>query len=115
LYECSKRNLPNARENPNVKERNVFLKGDNLTYWGHIRQHYDIYSKRCKKANIPENHYCIPRDTWKTMQAEKNKEGNGTLDQMFLKAERPNAFSREAVVHAVAVTVADHFYNTPRL
>jgi hypothetical protein len=57
--------------------------------------------------NISENHYCIPRDIWKAMQAKNKKEEHGnTLDQMFANAKRPNVFSREAVLHAVAQFVA---------
>jgi hypothetical protein len=41
------------------------------------------------------------------MQAENKKEEHGnTLDQMFANAKRPNVFSHEAVLHAIAQFVA---------
>ncbi|KIL58197.1 hypothetical protein M378DRAFT_86816, partial [Amanita muscaria Koide BX008] len=52
------------------KKHNAFLLGDTSTCRTHIHQHYELYSARCKKDDILENHFAILCDIWKRMEAE---------------------------------------------
>jgi hypothetical protein len=98
--------LQYKRSNENIKKHDTFFLGDNSTCRGHICQHYEQYKVRCAEKNIRENHYTIPRDIWRKMQKEKESKTDLTLDTMLSKAQKPNPFSRESVLHAVAQLVA---------
>jgi hypothetical protein len=86
--------------------RKAFHVGGNSSCRQHIRQHYDIYRKRCQSANIKMNDRAIPPAIVKARkEKEEGKGGKQTkLDDNF--AQMPSAhlkeFTREGVVDAVA-------------
>ncbi|RDB17308.1 hypothetical protein Hypma_001668 [Hypsizygus marmoreus] len=57
-------------------KRKAFFTGGNSSCRQHIRQHYDLYKKKCSDANVPENHWAIPQQLWREMEedvAQKKK------------------------------------------
>jgi hypothetical protein len=52
-------------------KRKAFHKGGNSSCRQHIRQHYSIYKEQCEKADVPLNHWAIPRNIWAAMEEEK--------------------------------------------
>jgi hypothetical protein len=93
--------------------RKAFHKGGNSSCRTHIRQHYDIYKKKCEKANIPINHWAIPRDIWKTMEEEKEAEEQGRLTKkqqqqqlIFKTVTGPHEFTRAGTLYAVTKLIA---------
>lgn len=78
----------------------AFFTGGNSSCRYHARQHYELYKERCKKANIPEHHWAIPRPIWKKMQAlEKGEkvENQTNLDRAVHKFRGPREFTRDSV------------------
>jgi hypothetical protein len=99
--ERAKRNCGNLRK--------AFFVGGNSTCRAHIRQHYELYQRRCKEQNIPENHHAIPRPIWRQMQLKKKDskaKTQGTLDGVIEMSQGPREFTREGVLHAVTQFVA---------
>jgi len=93
--------------------RRAFHKGSNLSCRLHIRQHYNIYKERCEKADIPINHWAIPRDIWRIMEEEKEAEERGRMSKKekqqlldFRKVTGPCEFTRANVLQAVATLIA---------
>lgn len=93
--------------------RKAFHKGGNSSCRTHIRQHYDIYKKKCEQANIPINHWAIPRDIWKTMEEEKEAKEQGRLTKKqqqqqldFKSVTGPREFTRAGTLHAVTKLIA---------
>lgn len=93
--------------------RKAFHKGGNSSCRQHIRQHYALYKERCEKANIPVNHWAIPREIWNLMEEEKdaalrgrmmNKQRQQTLD--FKTMTGPREFTREGTLQAVTKLIA---------
>ena len=91
----------------------AFHKGGNSSCRTHIRQHYDIYKKKCEKANIPINHWAIPHDIWKTMEEEKAAKEQGQLMKKqqqqqldFQTVTGPHEFTRVGTLHAVTKLIA---------
>jgi len=79
----------------------------------HIRQHYELYIQKCEKANVPLNHWAIPRDIWRVMEEEKEAEKRGRLTKKqqqqrltFQTVTGPREFTRAAVLHAVTKLIA---------
>jgi hypothetical protein len=100
-------------------KRKAFFKGGNSTCRLHIRQHFELYEKRCKKENIPIHHWCIPRALWKEMEEEKEAKAEGRLTKKqkqqkldFPTITGPLEFTREAVLHAVTVLIATNYQVT---
>jgi DNA-binding LacI/PurR family transcriptional regulator len=60
-------------------KRKAFHIGGNSSCRAHLRQHYNLYKERCEKADIPLNHWAIPRTVWKKMEEEKAEEVRGRL------------------------------------
>jgi hypothetical protein len=94
----------------------AFHKGGNLSCRTHIRQHYKTYKKKCEEAEIPINHWAIPRDIWKAMEDEKEAEKQGRLtkkkqQQMldFKAVTGPREFTREGVLRAVTKLIATNY------
>ena len=94
-------------------KRKAFHKGGNSSCRLHIHQHYDLYKEKCLKADIPENHWCLPRSIWKEKEQEKEaiKTGKMTEKQAqqildFKAVTGPREFTREGVLHAVAKLIA---------
>ena len=90
----------------------AFHTGGNSSCRAHIRQHYKLYQERCKEANIPEQHWAIPRAIWNGMEEEQRRKkapGQGTLDFVVMKLVGPQVFTRENLLHAVTqfVTIND--------
>lgn len=95
--------------------RKAFHKGGNSSCRLHLRQHYKIYEQRCKEADIPINHWAIPREIWKVMQAEKESEKQGVQTKKkiqqgldFENVTGPHEFTRAGVLHAVAKLIASN-------
>jgi hypothetical protein len=89
--------------------RKAFHKGGNSSCRQHIRQHYELYKTKCEKANIPMNHWAIPRPIWKAMEESKaEKAGQLTTQQQlqFQSVTGPREFTRAAVLHAVTKLIA---------
>ena|SRR6266498_4018067 len=94
-------------------KRKAFFKGGNSTCQYHVHQHYEVYSEKCKAADIPVNHWAIPRPIWKRMEEEKDadKQGQTTKKkaQQQLKFDTvlgPREFTRSATLQAVAKLIA---------
>ena len=51
--------------------RTVFHVGRNLSCRQHLCQHWLLYKKTCEDKNIPINHWAIPRDLWRELEAAK--------------------------------------------
>ncbi|KIJ93263.1 hypothetical protein K443DRAFT_112306 [Laccaria amethystina LaAM-08-1] len=93
--------------------RKAFHKGGNSSCRFHIRQHYKVYNEKCKSADIPVNHWAIPRPIWRVMEEEKDvatrgrmtkKQGQQLLD--FKTAVGPREFTRSGILQAVATLIA---------
>ena len=54
----------------------AFHKGGNSSCCMHIRQHYELYIQKCKKADIPISHWAIPLNI---MEEEKEAKMQGKL------------------------------------
>jgi hypothetical protein len=90
-------------------KRKAFHTGGNSSCRVHIRQHYELYQKQCKEANIPENHWAIPHMTWKQMKEEQNGKNiskQRTLDPLRMKSAGPEVFNRDNLLHVVTQFVA---------
>lgn len=94
-------------------KRKAFFKGGNSSCRYHVRQHYKVYSEKCKAGDIPVNHWAIPCPIWKRMQEEKDAEKRGqttkTKAQQQLKFESvvgPREFTRSGTLQAVAKLIA---------
>ncbi|RDB16020.1 hypothetical protein Hypma_003461 [Hypsizygus marmoreus] len=71
--------------------------------------HYELYKDKCNEAEIPENHWAIPRDIWPEMEDAKRQEKAKRKVQAKLEFEKvpgPQVFTREGVLHAVTQFVA---------
>jgi hypothetical protein len=94
-------------------KRKAFHKGGNSSCRAHVRQHYELYKENCEKANIPINHWAIPRDIWRLMEEEKVAEKRGRLTKKqqqqrldFKSVTGPLEFTRAGILHAVAKLIA---------
>lgn len=94
-------------------KRRAFHKGSNSSCRVHIRQHYDLYKEKCEEADIPVNHWAIPREIWKEMEAEKEDKKRGRMtkkkEQQSLDFETvtgPREFTRLGVLNAVTKLIA---------
>jgi hypothetical protein len=92
-------------------KRKAFHKGGNSSCRAHVRQHYKLYKENCEKANIPMNHWAIPRDIWRAMEEEKEAEKRLTQKQRqqkldFKTVTGPSEFTRAGILHAVAKLIA---------
>ena len=93
-------------------KRKAFHKGGNSSCRLHVRQHYDLYKERCEKANIPVNHWAIPRLIWKVMEEEKDARARGQLTKKeqqqlaFQTVTGPREFTRARTLHAVTKLIA---------
>ncbi|KAH9010304.1 hypothetical protein EDB84DRAFT_1279913, partial [Lactarius hengduanensis] len=86
-----------------------FFTGGNSSCRHHIRQHYDLYKERCKKAKVPKHHWAIPRAIWKEMQAlsaGKQVEKQANLDGVVQKFCGPREFTREGLRDAITKLIA---------
>jgi len=72
-----------------------------------------LYKERCNKADIPLNHWAIPRDILKAMEEEKalekrghttKKKGQQLLD--FKSMVGPREFTRAGVLELVVKLIA---------
>jgi hypothetical protein len=92
--------------------RKGFHTGGNSSCRQHIRQHYKLYQERCKEADIPENHWAVPRKIWNARQAAINnpkrlkEQTQVKLDGMFEKSNQTQGFTRDKVLRAVAQFIA---------
>jgi hypothetical protein len=88
--------------------RKTFFTGSNSSCRQHIRQHYELYKKRCKDAKIPLNHRAIPPPILKGIKAGKDPKAQvqKKLDGVVIKRERVKEFSRNGILEAVAKFVA---------
>jgi hypothetical protein len=89
--------------------RKVFHVGGNSSCRQHLRQHWILYEKTCKEKNIPVNHWAIPREVWREMEATKAAKKEGVsgnegeqLKLGFEKVIGPQEFTREGTLDAVA-------------
>jgi hypothetical protein len=94
-------------------KRKAFHVGGNSSCRMHLRQHYQLYKSKCEEADIPINHWAIPRDIWKVMEEEKaaEKQGQRTKKQQqqllcFETLTGPREFTRSAVLNAVTKLIA---------
>ncbi|KIK05364.1 hypothetical protein K443DRAFT_3861 [Laccaria amethystina LaAM-08-1] len=90
-------------------KRKAFHTGSNSSCRQHIRQHYKVYRKRCKEANLPEHHWAIPRIIWKQMEEErtgKDVARQGTLDGFVGKEVGPVVYTHENTLHMVTQFIA---------
>ena len=78
--------------------------GSNSSCRQHICSHYALYQECCTEQNLKEHHHAVPRAIAKARKQakEQEKDGQWMLDGVFQKASKPNEFSRDAVLKAVA-------------
>ena len=91
----------------------MFHIGGNSSCRAHLRQHYEIYKKRCEEKGIPINHWAIPRTVWKKMEEEKVEEtmGRSTKKQLqqqlnFKSVTGPREFTRAGALHSIVKLIA---------
>lgn len=84
--------------------RKAFHVGGNSSCRQHLRQHWELYSQKCKAKNIPVNHWAIPREVLKQQEAEKAQITQEKL--RFDKVTGPREFTREGVVAAVGKLIS---------
>jgi hypothetical protein len=85
-------------------KRKAFHMGSNSSCRQHLRQHYEIYQKRCKEAKVEEHHWAIPRHIWREAQEKKGKQGK--LDGIVVKLQELQVFTHEGLRHAVSQFIA---------
>lgn len=93
--------------------RKAFFKGANSSCRQHIRQHYEIYQKRCEDAKIPLNHWAIPRDIWAVMEKEREQKiqmrGQPVQQQLdFPVVTGPHEFTWIGTLQAVTTLIASN-------
>jgi hypothetical protein len=79
-----------------------------------MRQHYDLYKEKCEKANVPVNHWAIPREIWKVMEEEKEEERRGRSSKKAKQQQLTfevvkglfTEFTRAGTLHAVTKLIA---------
>ena len=88
--------------------RKTFFTGSNSSCRQHIRQHYDLYKKRCEDEKIPLNHRAIPPPILKSIKTGKDPKilEQKKLDGVVVKREHVKEFSRDRILDAVAKFVA---------
>jgi len=95
-------------------KRKAFHKGGNSSCRAHIRQHYNVYKEKRENANVPINHWAIPRPIWKAMEDQKEEERQGRTTKKnqqqklrFETVKGPRAeFTRAGTLQAVTELVA---------
>src|SRR5271155_299478 len=90
--------------------RRAFHVGGNSSCRQHLRQHWNLYKKKCEESNTPINHWAIPRHVWRQMKADKTKQEPNDEPQQstlgFEKVTGPREFTREGVLEAVTKLIA---------
>jgi hypothetical protein len=86
--------------------RKAFFCGSNTSCRQHLRQHYEIYQKRCKEEGIPENYRAVPPHILKEREEAKKPKKQTTLDGIVTKESRPAEFTRDGILDAVAKLIA---------
>jgi len=90
-------------------QEKAFLSGGNSSCRYYAHQHYELYKKLCKEANIPEYHWAIPQDIWMEMEALKNRTQSGrqiNLDGVVQKEHGPREFTQAVLQHTITQFVA---------
>jgi len=82
--------------------RKAFHVGGNSSCQQHLRQHWELYEKKCQENNVPVNHWAIPRHILKKRQAEKTVGPAKQSTILFEKITGPSEFTREGAIEAVA-------------
>ena len=95
------------------RKRKAFHKGGNSSCHFHIRQHYNVYKKKCNDADIPIAHLAIPRPIWKAMEEAKEeaKRGPSTKKKVqqqldFKSVTGPHEFTRARTLEAITKLIA---------
>ena len=94
-------------------KRKAFHRGGNSSCRLHLCQHFDLYKEKCEIAHVPVNHWAIPRNTWRIMEAEKEEARQGRCTKKkekqllaFQTVAGPREFTRAGALHAVAKLIA---------
>jgi len=94
-------------------KRKALHKGGNSSCRFHIRQHYNVYKKKCDDAGIPVAHWAIPRDIWKAMEEAKEEAKRGRLTKKqtqqqldFQSVTGPREFTRARTLDAITKLIA---------
>jgi hypothetical protein len=83
-------------------KRKAFHTSSNSSCRVHIRQHYELYQRKCKEANIPEHHWAVPRLIWNEREvSQKHGKVQATLDLAVTKLVGPQVFTRKNLLHVV--------------
>jgi hypothetical protein len=83
-------------------KQKAFHTGSNSSCRVHIRQHYKLYQRKCKEANIPEHHWAVPRLIWNEREvSQKHGKVQATLDLAVTKLVGPQVFTRKNLLHVV--------------
>jgi hypothetical protein len=86
-------------------KQKAFLTGGNSSCCHHVCTHFDIYKQKCTAAGLTVHHHTIPRSVWTRILAEKEgrkPKVQQTLDASLKTKERPQEFTREGILHAIA-------------
>jgi hypothetical protein len=99
-----------SRKDPDIVRsksfQKAFLTGSNTTCRGHIRQHYEYYSKRCKEAGIEESERCVPPEILRARKSKSSVLVQTKLSVAVGGEPPPKQFTREGTVRSVTKFVA---------
>ena len=83
-------------------KRKAFHTGSNLSCHVHIHQHYELYQRKCKEANIPEYHWAVLCLIWNEREASrKHGKVQATLDSAVTKLVGPQVFTCKNLLYVV--------------
>lgn len=87
--------------------KKAFFTGSNTSCRGHIRQHYEFYSKKCKEKKIEESERCVPHEIRRARESKSKVLVQTKLDSAMMGAESaPKQFSPEATLLATTKFIA---------
>ena len=89
-------------------KQRTFHKGGNSSCRLHLRQHYKLYKEKCEEADIPLNHWAIPRDIWRGMEEKRLGKTKAQQVLAFEMVTGPREFTRPNVLEAVAKLIASN-------
>ncbi|RDB24634.1 hypothetical protein Hypma_008182 [Hypsizygus marmoreus] len=71
-------------------------------------KHYELYKKKCKEKDIPENHWAIPHHIWREMEEEKWQKNKKKVQAKieFEHITELHVFSREGVLRLMMQLIA---------
>ncbi|KAF8676686.1 hypothetical protein AX14_004846 [Amanita brunnescens Koide BX004] len=90
----------------NKSFQKAFLVGSNTTCRGHIHQHYEFYSKKCKEQGLKESEHCVPPEILRARKSKSNVLIQSKLTVAVGTERAPKQFTREGLLRTVTKFVA---------